>query len=44
MSEADCDWSVPRFEGLDDVLAGADGFGGGARAEMGSFFFFFFFF
>ncbi|CAK8985389.1 unnamed protein product [Durusdinium trenchii] len=22
MSEADCDWSIPRFEGLDEVLAG----------------------
>lgn len=22
MSEADCDWSIPRFQGLDEVLAG----------------------
>ena len=22
MSESDCDWAIPRFEGLDEVLAG----------------------
>lgn len=22
LSEADCDWSIPRFHGLDEVLAG----------------------